>query len=84
MKGGKVKSWTVVGDVTAIYIAANGKVPAVIWLSAEVDEATLETIIEALDADPNAEIVIGFGEHKIEYQQNKNKTKTVTYTVSKK
>ena len=80
VKGANVASWTVNGDITAIYIAAKDKVPAVIWTSAEVDEATLTAIAAELGADAEAKVVSGLGTHEIEYQHNKNKTKTVTYT----
>ncbi len=80
VKGAEVASWTIKDDVTAIYIAANGKVPAVIWTSKEVDDETMAVIIKDLNADNSAKTVSGTGSHKIEYQQNKNKTKTVTYT----
>ena len=80
VEGGTVKSWVVVGDVTAIYIAANNNIPPVLWLSEKVDEATMAVITEALNADADAKVVFGFGDHKIEYQHNKNKTKSVTYS----
>ena len=80
VSGAEVASWTIEGDVTAVYIAANGKVPAVIWTSKEADTSTMAAIIDALSADDDAKIVTGLGSHKIEYQHNKNKTKTVTYT----
>jgi hypothetical protein len=79
-----IASWTVVDGVTAIYIAANGKIPAVVWTSVEVDDSVLESIVEELGADSDAEYVYGLGAHKIEYKHNKNKTKTVTYTFSAK
>ena len=79
--GADIASWTITEDgVTAVYIAANGKVPAVIWTSEEVGEATMAVVTEELGADADAKIVSGFASHKIEYQHNKNKTKTVTYT----
>jgi hypothetical protein len=78
--GAEITSWTIEGDVTAIYIAANGKVPAVIWTSEEVSAEDMATIINALGADADAKTVSGVGDHAIEYQHNKNKTKTVTYT----
>ena len=72
-----------VDGITAVYVAANGKVPAVIWTSEEVtDEAVMAAIIEALGADEDAKVVFGFGAHSIQYQQNKKKTKTVTYTFT--
>ena len=79
VKGAEIASWTVADGVTAVYIAANGKVPAVIWTSEEVDAAALSEITEELGAE-DAKYVFGFGDQKIEYKQNKNKTKTVTYT----
>ena len=81
VKGAEVSSWLVTGDgVTAVYIAADGKVPAVIWTSERVDD--MATIIKELGADADATVVFGLGSHDIEYQHNKNKTKTVTYTFS--
>ena len=78
--GAEVESWTKVDGITAVHIAANGKVPAVIWTSKEVDETSMAAIIEKLGADSDAKTVFGFGDQKIEYQHNKNKNKTVTYT----
>ena len=80
VKGAEEAARTSVGSVTAVYIAAEGKVPAVIWTSAEVDKDTLSAIAAEFDADDDAKVVSGFGAHDIEYQHNKNKTKTVTYT----
>ena len=77
MKGAKIADWKVQNGVTAIYIAADGKVPAVLWTSEEVDAADF---IEAFEADEDVKVVSGTGKQKIEYQHNKNKTKTVTYT----
>ena len=46
VKGGKIASWTVTDEgVTAVYIAAKGKEPAVIWTSEDVDADTLASII---------------------------------------
>ena len=78
--GAEITSWTIEGDVTAIYIAANGKVPAVIWTSKEVGTEDMATIRNALGADADAKTVFGSGTHTIEYKHNKNKTKTVSYT----
>ena len=80
VKGAEVASWTVVDGVTAVYIAANGKVPAVIWTSEAVDDATMAAIVAELGADDEARTVFGMGSHDITYNHNKNKTKTVTYT----
>ena len=67
-----------IGDVTAIYIAENGKVPAVLWLSADVDASPF---LDGFGVNVDEKYIIsGFGSHEIEYQHNKNKTKTVTYT----
>ena len=83
VKGAEVASWTVVNGVTAVYIAANGKAPAVIWTSDVVDDATMAAIVVELGADDDARTVFGMGSHDITYNHNKNKTKTVTYTFSK-
>lgn len=80
VKGAEVASWIAEGDVTAVYIAASGKVPAVIWTSEEVDAETMAAFIEALDAEEDATVLVGYGAHEIQYQHNKNKVKTVTYT----
>ena len=80
VKGAEVASWTVVNGVTAVYIAANGKAPAVIWTSDVVDDATMAAIVVELGADDDARTVFGMGSHDITYNHNKNKTKTVTYT----
>lgn len=80
IKGTEITSWAVMDGVTAIYVAAEGKIPAVVWTSVEVDEAVLAAFLEMLDADEDAVQLYGVGAHKIEYQQNKNKVKTVTYT----
>ena len=80
VKGAEAAAQVVVGDVAAIYIEAEGKVPAVVWTSEDVDSALLAQIIEELCADPEAVAVSGYGDQKITYQHNKNKTKTVTYT----
>ena len=82
VEGGKVKTWTVINGVTGIYIEANGKIPAVIWTSEEVSAEVRDAFIAELGADPEAKVLNGFGEHKVEYQQNKNKTKTVTFTFT--
>ena len=85
VKGGKIASWTVTDEgVTAIYIAAKGKEPAVIWTSEEVDEDAMAAIIEELGADADAVVLFGLGKHEVVYQHNKNKTKTVTYTFETK
>ena len=80
VEGAKVTSQKAFGDVTAVYIKGEGKVPDVIWTSEEVDADTMAEIIDAFGADEDAKILCDFGTHKIEYQHNKNKTKTVTYT----
>lgn len=78
--GAEVASWLITDEgVTVVYIAAEGKVPAVIWTSKEVN-GDMADIINELGADTDAEIISGEGSHKIEYQHNKNKKKTVTYT----
>ena len=82
VEGGKVKNWTVIDGVTGIYIEANGKIPAVIWTSVKVDDAALAAFVEALGADPEAEVIYDFGSHDITYNHNKNKTKTVTFTFT--
>jgi hypothetical protein len=73
---------TTAGSVAAVYIAAKGKVPAVVWTSEEVDDDTLAAIAAELGAPSDAKVVSGFGKIDIEYQHNKNKTKTVTYTFT--
>ena len=80
VKGATAKSTAVVNGVSAIYIAKNGKIPAVIWTSEKVAASAHAALVEALGADADAEFVSGLGAVKVEYQQNKNKTKTVTYT----
>ena len=82
LSGGSIKNWVVVDGVTAIYVEANGKIPAVIWTSEKVDDKAMNKIVEALGADADVKIS-GEGKHTVEYQQNKNKTKTVTYTFKK-
>ncbi|MBQ5671400.1 MAG: VWA domain-containing protein, partial [Oscillospiraceae bacterium] len=78
VEGADITSWTVKGDVTAIYIAAKSKIPAVVWTSEEVADMT--EIIEELGAPEDATIVFDFGEKTIEYNQNKNKKASVVYT----
>ncbi len=82
LSGGSIKNWVVVDGVTAIYVEANGKIPAVIWTSEKVDDKAMNKIVKALGADADVKIS-GEGKHTVEYQQNKNKTKTVTYTFKK-
>ena len=76
----KAAEVTAADGTTAVYIMADGKVPAVIWTSEEVDD--LGAVIEALGVEGDAKYVYGFGKQKIEYQHNSNKTKTVTYTFT--
>ena len=77
--GAKIADWMIEDGVTAIYIKASGKIPAIIWTSEEVDA---DDFIEAFGVDDEAIIISGLGKKKIEYQHNKNKTKTVTYTFT--
>lgn len=78
VKGAEAASCAVVGEISAIYVAEKGKVPAVIWTSEEVEDLT--EIKAELGVEGDAEYVFEIGDHDIEYQHNKNKTKTVTYT----
>ena len=81
VKGATESARKTIDGVTAIYIAADGKIPAVIWASEKLDA---EALIAEFGADSDTKVIFGLGEHKIEYQHNKNKTKTVTYTFSEK
>ena len=80
--GADIAEWIVIDAITAIYIEKDGKVPAVIWTSDEVDDTMYEEIIAEFDADDDAKRIFGIGDLKIEYQHNKNKIKVVTYTFT--
>ena len=80
VEGADIAGYAVINDITAIYIEKDGKVPAVIWVSEEVDSETAAEIIDELGADSDITFITGLGDVEIEYQHNKKKTKTVTYT----
>ena len=80
MKGAREAGRKTIGNITVIYIAADGKVPAVIWSSEALDDAAVAALIAEFGAGSDVRVLHGVGTHTIEYQHNKNKTKTVTYT----
>ena len=78
VKGAVEAGRKTIGNITVIYIAADGDMPAVIWASEKLDDATVDALIIEFGADPDAKFIYGVGVFVIEALTDP--TKTVTYT----